>query len=88
MPIPAIKAFRTVLLSFASSALAHDAYVYVQGEVRTPGGIKYTSEMTLRQAIAIAGGLTQTGFTPLCSPDPRRGKQEVRSERHSWVSRD
>ena len=33
--------------------------VYVQGEVRTPGGVKYTQDLTLVRAITQAGGLTQ-----------------------------
>ena len=39
---------------------AQDAYVYVQGEVRTPGAIPYTSGMTLSQAVMLAGGVTLT----------------------------
>jgi polysaccharide biosynthesis/export protein len=37
--------------------------VYVQGEVRTPGQVKYAKDMTIMTAIAGAGG-----FTPLASP--------------------
>jgi len=33
--------------------------VYVQGEVRAPGGVKYTQDLTLVRAITQAGGLTQ-----------------------------
>ena len=33
--------------------------VYVQGEVRSPGGVKYTQDLTLVRAITQAGGLTQ-----------------------------
>ena len=33
--------------------------VYVQGEVRSPGGAKYTQDLTLVRAITQAGGLTQ-----------------------------
>jgi polysaccharide export outer membrane protein len=33
--------------------------VYVQGEVRTPGQVKYSKDMTVVTAIAGAGGLTQ-----------------------------
>jgi polysaccharide export outer membrane protein len=37
--------------------------VFVQGEVRAPGVIKYTSDLTMVKAIAQAGG-----FTPLAAP--------------------
>jgi len=37
--------------------------VYVQGEVKTPGQVKYLRELTVTTAIAAAGG-----FTPLASP--------------------
>jgi polysaccharide biosynthesis/export protein len=43
--------------------------VYVQGEVKTPGQVKYTRGLTVTTAIAGAGG-----FTPLASP--RRVKIE------------
>jgi len=43
------------LVVLAPPVLAQDAYVYVQGEVRTPGAIKYTGGMTLSQAVALAG---------------------------------
>ncbi len=33
--------------------------VFVQGEVRTPGAVKYTQDLTLIRAITQAGGLTQ-----------------------------
>ena len=36
--------------------------VYVQGEVKTPGPVKYVKALTITQAIAAAGG-----FTPLAS---------------------
>jgi polysaccharide biosynthesis/export protein len=36
--------------------------VYVQGEVKTPGAVKYLKALTITQAIAAAGG-----FTPLAS---------------------
>jgi polysaccharide export outer membrane protein len=32
--------------------------VYVQGEVRTPAPLKYTTDLTLLKAITQAGGLT------------------------------
>jgi polysaccharide export outer membrane protein len=32
--------------------------VYVQGEVRTPATLKYTTDLTMLKAIAVAGGLT------------------------------
>ncbi len=38
-------------------------FVYVQGEVRNPGPVKYTRDLTVLRAIAQAGG-----FTPLASP--------------------
>ena len=37
--------------------------VYVQGEVRTPGAIKYTSDLTLSKAMALVGGTT-----PMAAP--------------------
>jgi polysaccharide export outer membrane protein len=37
--------------------------IYVQGEVRTPGPVKYMQDLTVTTAIAAAGG-----FTPLASP--------------------
>jgi polysaccharide export outer membrane protein len=37
--------------------------VFVQGEVKTPGQIKYVKDLTIVKAIAVAGG-----FTPLASP--------------------
>jgi polysaccharide export outer membrane protein len=37
--------------------------VYVQGEVKTPGQVKYSRDLTIVTAIAAAGG-----FTPLASP--------------------
>src|SRR3990167_9519755 len=33
--------------------------VYIQGEVRAPGTVKYTTELTLVKAITLTGGLTQ-----------------------------
>jgi len=38
-------------------------FVYLQGEVKTPGGIRYTKNLTIVKAIVQAGG-----FTPLASP--------------------
>ncbi len=52
------KAFLIVLLLFATPALAQD-FVLVEGEVRTPGAIAYTSGMTLTHAVAAAGGFTK-----------------------------
>src|SRR5262249_17505991 len=37
--------------------------VYVQGEVKTPGALKLTKDLTLMKAIAQAGG-----FTPMAAP--------------------
>lgn len=37
--------------------------VYIQGEVKTPGQLKYTQDMTVATAIAAAGG-----FTPMAAP--------------------
>jgi polysaccharide export outer membrane protein len=37
--------------------------VYVQGEVKTPGAIKFTKDLTMVKVIAQAGG-----FTPLAAP--------------------
>src|SRR5262245_47708948 len=48
--------------------------VYVQGEVKSPGPIKYTSELTIAKAITQAGGTT-----PLAAPgrvDLLRGDDE------------
>lgn len=50
--------------------------IYVQGEVRAPGVVKYTSELTLLKAITQSGGLT-----PLAAPgrvELLRGKGEKR----------
>jgi polysaccharide export outer membrane protein len=50
--------------------------VYVQGEVRAPGQIKYTSDLTIAKAITQAGGTT-----PLAAPgrvDLLRGEDEKR----------
>lgn len=50
--------------------------IYVQGEVRNPQAVKYTSELTLLKAITQAGGLT-----PLAAPgrvELLRGKGEKR----------
>ena len=37
--------------------------VYLQGEVKTPGGIRFTKGLTIVKAIVQAGG-----FTPLAAP--------------------
>jgi protein involved in polysaccharide export with SLBB domain len=37
--------------------------VYIQGEVKTPGQLKYSRDMTIATAIAAAGG-----FTPMAAP--------------------
>jgi protein involved in polysaccharide export with SLBB domain len=37
-----------------------EPYIYVEGEVRRPGGVQYTKGMTLGQGIAQAGGLAAT----------------------------
>lgn len=50
--------------------------VYVQGEVRTPGSIKYTSDLTIAKAITQVGGTT-----PMAAPgrvDLLRGEGEKR----------
>lgn len=44
------------------------AYIYLHGEVRTPGGYEYRQGLTVEKAIALAGG-----FTPRAS----KGKIEV-----------
>lgn len=36
---------------------------YIHGEVRTPGGYPYQPGMTINQAIALAGGLTERAST-------------------------
>jgi polysaccharide export outer membrane protein len=38
-------------------------FVYIQGEVKTPGQVKYSKDMTIMMAIVGSGG-----FTPLASP--------------------
>ena len=38
-------------------------FVYLQGEVKTPGGMRYTKDLTILKAIVQAGG-----FTPLAAP--------------------
>jgi polysaccharide export outer membrane protein len=35
--------------------------VFISGEVRSPGGFPYARGLTARQAIALAGGLTEDG---------------------------
>jgi polysaccharide export outer membrane protein len=48
--------------------------VYVNGEVRTPGAVKYTGDLTILKAITQVGG-----FTPLAAPgrvDVLRGSAE------------
>jgi polysaccharide export outer membrane protein len=50
--------------------------IYVQGEVRSPGAFKYTSDMTIAKVITQAGGTT-----PLAAPgrvDLLRGEDEKR----------
>jgi polysaccharide biosynthesis/export protein len=50
--------------------------VYVQGEVRSPGAIKYTNDLTIAKAITQVGGTT-----PLAAPgrvDLLRGEDEKR----------
>jgi polysaccharide export outer membrane protein len=50
--------------------------IYVQGEVKSPGAFKYTSDMTIAKAITQAGGTT-----PLAAPgrvDLLRGEDEKR----------
>ncbi len=37
--------------------------VYIQGEVKAPGAIKYTSDLTLAKAMAQVGGIT-----PMAAP--------------------
>ena len=34
-------------------------YVYVHGEVKTPGQVKFTKNLTITRAIAAVGGFTQ-----------------------------
>jgi len=43
--------------------LPNAATVYVQGEVKTPGQVKFVKDLTVMTAIAAAGG-----FTPMASP--------------------
>jgi protein involved in polysaccharide export with SLBB domain len=40
-----------------------DPYIYVEGEVRRPGAIKYTNGKTLSQGIVQAGGLAAAAST-------------------------
>ena len=58
--------------------------VYVQGEVRTPGGVKYTQDLTLVRAITQAGGLTQMAAGGRV--DILRGKGEKKER--IWVDVD
>ena len=43
--------------------LAELLFEYIQGELKTPGALKYTKDLTLLKAIAQAGG-----FTNLAAP--------------------
>lgn len=43
---------------FDSIVIPNAEMVYVQGEVRTPSAIKYTSTLTLVKAVTLAGGTT------------------------------
>ena len=49
------------LAPFDSIVIPTAEMVYVQGEVRTPGAIKYTSQLTLSKAVTLAGGTTNMG---------------------------
>jgi polysaccharide export outer membrane protein len=56
--------------------------VFVSGEVRNPGAQPFASGMTVRQAIALAGGLTEDGSTKgiqvIRAGDPSRQKIKVK----------
>ena len=47
-----------MLEPFDSIVIPNAEMVYVQGEVRTPSAIKYTSTLTLVKAVTLAGGTT------------------------------
>jgi polysaccharide biosynthesis/export protein len=48
---------------FDSIVIPTAELVYVQGEVRAPGALKYTSDLTLSKAMALVGGTT-----PMAAP--------------------
>lgn len=49
------------LQPFDSLVVPNAEMIYVQGEVRAPSAMKYTSVLTVARAIAQAGGTTQMG---------------------------
>ena len=53
------------LAAEAPSVLAENAYVYVEGQVRRPGAVNYTSGMTAGGAIALAGGVNDRRLSSL-----------------------
>jgi polysaccharide export outer membrane protein len=58
--------------------------VYVSGEVRKPGAIKYTGDLTVLKAIAQAGGLYAPG-RPWFDGHPQGKRREERADpRRSW----
>jgi polysaccharide export outer membrane protein len=54
--------------------------VYVQGEVRSPGLLKFSSDLTVLKAIAEAGGLTELARGSRVSLLRGRGESKVRIE--------
>jgi polysaccharide export outer membrane protein len=59
--------------------------VYVSGEVRKPGAIKYTGDLTVLKAIAQAGGLTPAAAPG--SADILRGSAEKKEQIHVDLGR-
>ena len=50
--------------------------VYVHGEVKVPGAVKSTSDLTVLKALAQVGGITQLGATGRRRDPARPGRQE------------
>ena len=52
--------------------------VYIQGEVRAPGTVKYTTELTVVKAITLTGGLTQMAAAGRVDLVRTEGEKRVR----------
>ena len=52
-------------------------YVYVHGEVKAPGQVKYTKDLTIMTAIAAAGGLTPAASNSVTVLRGEGAKREV-----------
>ena len=63
----AAGALGVLLAAEAPFVLAENAYVYVEGQVRRPGAVNYTSGMTAGGAIALAGGVNDRRQPPRSS---------------------